>query len=53
MNIKGYFSWTFMDCFEWGDGYKDRFGLIYIDRSTLKRYRKKSSKWMETFLKKY
>ncbi|CAM0952010.1 unnamed protein product [Alopecurus aequalis] len=53
VNIKGYFSWTFMDCFEWGDGYKDRFGLIYIDRSTLKRYRKKSSYWMENFLKKY
>ncbi|CAM0952009.1 unnamed protein product [Alopecurus aequalis] len=51
VNIKGYFSWTFMDCFEWGDGYKDRFGLIYVDRSTLKRYRKRSSYWMENFLK--
>ncbi|VAI33739.1 unnamed protein product [Triticum turgidum subsp. durum] len=52
VNIKGYFSWTFMDCFEWGDGYKDRFGLIYIDRNTLKRYPKESSKWMGRFLKK-
>ncbi|VAI19005.1 unnamed protein product [Triticum turgidum subsp. durum] len=52
VNIKGYFSWTFMDCFEWGDGYKDRFGLIYVDRNTLKRYPKESSKWMGRFLKK-
>uniref|UniRef100_A0ACD5Y0Z1 Uncharacterized protein n=1 Tax=Avena sativa TaxID=4498 RepID=A0ACD5Y0Z1_AVESA len=52
VNIKGYFAWTFMDCFEWGDGYKDRFGFIYVDRSTLKRYRKKSSYWFANFLKK-
>lgn len=52
VNIKGYFSWTFMDCFEWGDGYKDRFGLIFVDRNTLKRYRKKSSYWFANFLKK-
>uniref|UniRef100_A0ACD5Y8T5 Uncharacterized protein n=1 Tax=Avena sativa TaxID=4498 RepID=A0ACD5Y8T5_AVESA len=53
VNVKGYFTWTFMDCFEFGDGFKDRFGLIYIDRATLKRYRKMSSYWLENFLKKY
>lgn len=51
VNVKGYFTWTFMDCFEFGDGFKDRFGLIYVDRATLARYRKKSSYWLEGFLK--
>nr|AAY23263.1 transposon protein, putative, unclassified [Oryza sativa Japonica Group]ABA91760.1 transposon protein, putative, unclassified [Oryza sativa Japonica Group] len=36
----------------WGDGYLDRFGLIYVDRKTLTRYRKDSSYWIEDFLKK-
>jgi len=52
VKVKGYFTWTFMDCFEWGDGYFDRFGLIFIDRlNGLKRYRKQSSYWIEGFLK--
>ncbi|KAK3130404.1 hypothetical protein QOZ80_6BG0493060 [Eleusine coracana subsp. coracana] len=52
VKVKGYFTWTFMDCFEWGDGYLDRFGLIFIDRlNGLKRYRKDSSYWIEKFLK--
>uniref|UniRef100_A0ACD5Y8C4 Uncharacterized protein n=1 Tax=Avena sativa TaxID=4498 RepID=A0ACD5Y8C4_AVESA len=51
VNVKGYFTWTFMDCFEFGDGFNDRFGLIYVDRATLKTYRKMSSYWLENFLK--
>lgn len=31
VNLRGYFVWSFMDCFEWTNGYTKRFGLIYIN----------------------
>jgi len=35
--VIGYFVWTIMDCFEWGNGYTDCFGLWHVDRDTLER----------------
>ncbi len=43
--LKGYFVWTLMDNFEWSFGYSKRFGLIYIDYPTQKRYLKDSAYW--------
>ncbi len=42
MNITGYYAWSFMDNFEWSYGYEKRFGLIYVDYQTQKRYPKNS-----------
>ena len=39
------------DNFEWNYGYRDRFGLVYIDFRTQKRYRKDSSYWYEELIK--
>jgi len=42
---RGYFIWTIMDNFEWAFGYKQRFGIIYIDFATGKRTLKDSAYW--------
>lgn len=42
MNITGYFAWSFMDNFEWAFGYNQRFGIVYVDYDSQKRYPKDS-----------
>lgn len=51
VDVFAYFQWSIMDNFEWTDGYKDRFGLIYIDYPTQKRILKDSAKWYKTVIK--
>lgn len=43
--IRGYFHWSILDNFEWTSGYKERFGLIYVDFPTQKRILKDSAHW--------
>jgi beta-glucosidase len=43
--IKGYFLWSFIDNFEWEDGYERRFGILHCDYETLKRTPKLSAHW--------
>ena len=40
--VKGYCYWSLMDNFEWQKGFSMTFGLIAVDRTTLKRTPKKS-----------
>lgn len=44
-NLKGYFAWSFLDNFEWAEGYSKRFGLVYVDYRTQERVLKKSAHW--------
>ena len=50
-DIRGYFQWTLTDNFEWASGYRDRFGLIYVDFATQRRYRKDSSYWYQEVIR--
>jgi beta-glucosidase len=48
--VNGYFIWTLTDNFEWAEGYKPRFGIIYVDFETQQRIIKASGLWYADFL---
>ncbi|MFN3604944.1 MAG: GH1 family beta-glucosidase [Leptonema sp. (in: bacteria)] len=48
--VEGYFIWSFMDNFEWAEGYRPRFGIVYVDYATQNRYVKDSGYWYRDFL---
>lgn len=42
-DVRGYMYWSFMDNFEWAEGFTPRFGLLEVDYSTFKRNPRKSA----------
>jgi beta-glucosidase len=48
--VRGYFVWSFLDNFEWAEGYWKRFGIVYIDYPTLERIPKGSFYWYRNFI---
>ena len=51
VDVRGFFVWTFLDNFEWAEGYRPRFGLVYTDYATQQRIPKTSYQWFRSFLR--
>ncbi len=43
VRLNGYFAWSFMDNFEWAQGYRPTFGLVHVDYETQARTPKDSA----------
>ena len=49
--LAGYFVWSLLDNFEWDSGYRERFGLTYVDYATQRRVPKTSFEWYRSVIR--
>ena len=45
IDVRGYFQWSLLDNFEWSFGYRPKFGIVGVDRTTFARTPKASAEW--------
>jgi len=45
VDLRGYYAWSFLDNFEWAEGYSKRFGLVFVDYRDQTRIPKRSAHW--------
>jgi len=50
VDLRGFYAWSFLDNFEWAEGYAKRFGLVYVDYSTQERLPKASAHWYRALI---
>jgi beta-glucosidase len=44
-DVRGYLVWSLLDNFEWAEGYRKRFGIVYVDYDSQRRILKDSARW--------
>jgi beta-glucosidase len=49
--VAGYFPWSFLDNFEWAEGYGKRFGLVHVEFASQKRTPKLSGRWYQEVMR--
>jgi beta-glucosidase len=47
VDVRGYFVWSILDNFEWGQGFAKRFGLTWVDYRRQERIPKDSFAWYQ------
>ncbi len=45
VDIRGYYTWSLLDSFEWSAGLQLRYGLVHVDHETQERTPKSSFEW--------
>jgi beta-glucosidase len=45
VDLRGYFLWSLLDNFEWQAGFSKRFGIVYVDYPTQRRFAKASARF--------
>ena len=48
VDVRGYTYWSLLDNFEWALGYRPRFGIVGVDRTTFARTSKASASWLSS-----
>jgi beta-glucosidase len=46
LNVRSYIHWSLLDNWEWTSGYRPKFGLVAVDRTTFKRTPKPSAAYL-------
>lgn len=52
VKLRGYLHWSLLDNFEWAYGWWPKFGLVEVDRATMKRTIRPSARWFAERIKK-
>jgi beta-glucosidase len=45
VRLESYHVWSLLDNFEWAEGYRQRWGIVYVDFETQERIEKSSAQW--------